>query len=860
MDAERLTEAALELVASSQQVATTRQHQQVTVLHLVAALVADGSGAPARLAVKAGADLEALRQSIDGKLSRLPKVAGGNAQYMDQAMGKVFEAAGSLATELGDAFIAADTLLVAARRVGGADLDALPKADALFEALKTIRGGRSVDSRAAESTFEALEKYGIDLTDRARQGQLDPVIGRDEEIRRAIQILLRRSKNNPVLIGEPGVGKTAIAEGLAQRIVKGDVPDGLKGKRVVQLDMGSLLAGAKYRGEFEERLKAVIQETTKSEGEIVLFIDELHTIVGAGKAEGAVDAGNMLKPALARGELRMIGATTLNEYRTIEKDAALERRFQPIIIDEPSVEETISILRGVKEKYEVHHGVEISDPAIIAAAGMAHRYISDRRLPDSAIDMIDEAASRIRVQLESMPEEIDVLQRRKLQLEIEREALKREDDPDSGARLLRIEEELKAITDQMAEARAEWESEREVFDTFRADQEELDRVKTQIETAERDYDLETAAKLRYGELPKLEKSVKELATRLEGAKYVRLSVGEDEIAAVVARATGIPVARLVEGEREKLLHLEEALHQRVIGQDEAITAVADAIRRSRAGLADPNRPIGSFIFLGPTGVGKTETAKALAEQLFDSEDLLIRLDVSEYMEKHTVSKLIGAPPGYVGYEEGGQLTEAVRRKPYSVVLFDEIEKAHPDVFNTLLQLLDDGRLTDSQGRTVDFRNIVVIMTSNIGSPQILEAGQAGASYDELKASVFGMLQQQFRPEFLNCIDDVIVFHGLSREQVGDIARIQIGLLQERLAERRIELDVAPDAMELLARQGYDPVFGARPLKRLLREKLETPLAKKLIAGEIEDGQTVTVTGGSDGQLAIAAKDAVTAVN
>src|SRR5690606_1773722 len=687
-----------------------------------------------------GADLETLRRELDERLSRLPQVAGGDGQYLDQAVGRVFEAADQRAAELGDSFVAADTLLVAARRVGGADLDSLPTADQLLEAAKAIRGGRTVDSRAAESTFEALEKYGIDLTDRARQGQLDPVIGRDEEIRRTVQILLRRSKNNPVLIGEPGVGKTAIAEGLAQRIVNKDVPDGLKGKRVVQLDMGSLLAGAKYRGEFEERLKAVIQETTKSEGAIILFIDELHTIVGAGKAEGAVDAGNMLKPALARGELRMIGATTLNEYRTIEKDAALERRFQPILVDEPSVEESISILRGIKEKYEVHHGVEISDPAIIAAASMAQRYISDRRLPDSAIDMIDEAASRIRVQLESMPEEIDVLQRRKLQLEIERQALTKEEDPDSGARLLRIEEELKAITDQIGVARAEWEAEREVFDQWRSDQEELDRVKTQIEAAERDYDLEAAAKLRYGELPKLERSVKELANRLEDAKYVRLSVGEEEIAAVVARATGIPVARLVEGEREKLLHLEDALHRRVIGQDEAIEAVADAIRRSRAGLADPNRPIGSFIFLGPTGVGKTETAKALAEQLFDSEELLIRLDMSEYMEKHTVSKLIGAPPGYVGYEEGGQLTEAVRRKPYSVVLFDEIEKAHPDVFNTLLQLLDDGRLTDAQGRTVDFRNTVVIMTSNIGSPQILEAGQAGASYEDLKATVFSMLQ------------------------------------------------------------------------------------------------------------------------
>jgi len=860
MDAERFTEAALALVASSQQIAKARQHQQVTLLHLVAALLADDAGVPARVAVKAGADLEAIRQDLDARLSRLPTVAGGDGQYLDRTVGRVLDGAGKLATELGDTFVAADALLVAARREGGAELNALPTAAELLEAVTAIRGGRSVDSRAAESTFEALDKYGIDLTDRARQGQLDPVIGRDEEIRRTIQILLRRSKNNPVLIGEPGVGKTAIAEGLAQRIVHKDVPDGLKGKRVVQLDMGSLLAGAKYRGEFEERLKAVIQETTKSEGEIILFIDELHTIVGAGKAEGAVDAGNMLKPALARGELRMIGATTLSEYRTIEKDAALERRFQPIIVDEPSVEETISILRGVKEKYEVHHGVEISDPAIIAAATMAHRYISDRRLPDSAIDMIDEAASRIRVQLESMPEEIDVLQRRKLQLEIEREALRREDDPDSGARLLRIEEELKALTDQIAEARAAWEAEREVFDAFRADQEELDRVKTQIDAAERDYDLETAAKLRYGELPKLEKSVKELATKLEDAKYVRLSVGEDEIAAVVARATGIPVARLVEGEREKLLKLEDSLHQRVIGQDEAITAVADAIRRSRAGLADPHRPIGSFIFLGPTGVGKTETAKALAEQLFDSADLLIRLDMSEYMEKHTVSKLIGAPPGYVGYEEGGQLTEAVRRKPYSVVLFDEIEKAHPDVFNALLQLLDDGRLTDAQGRTVDFRNTVVIMTSNIGSPQILEAGQAGASYEELKATVFGMLQQQFRPEFLNRIDDVIVFHGLSRDQVADIARLQIAMLQGRLAERRIELDVTPDAMELLARQGYDPVFGARPLKRLIREKLETPLAKKLIAGEIEDGQTVTVQGGVDDQLVITTSTALTTSN
>ncbi|HZJ10693.1 MAG TPA: ATP-dependent chaperone ClpB [Trueperaceae bacterium] len=848
MDAERFTEAALQMVASAQQVARARQHQQLTPLHLTAALLGDPEGLPTRVVERAGLSGDEARAAVDAALGRLPQVSGSGEQFMSAELAKALEGAEKLAGEFGDAFVAQDTLLIAVRTAAGRALEGLPSADQLREAALAIRGGRSVDSKTAESSFEALDKYGIDLTQRATSGNLDPVIGRDEEIRRTIQILLRRSKNNPVLIGEPGVGKTAIAEGLAQRIVNKDVPLGLQGKRIVQLDMGSLLAGAKYRGEFEERLKAVIQETTHSEGEIILFIDELHTIVGAGKAEGAVDAGNMLKPALARGELHMIGATTLSEYREIEKDAALERRFQPILVNEPTVEETISILRGVKEKYEVHHGVEVSDPALIAAASMAKRYISDRRLPDSAIDLVDEAASRIRVQLESMPEQIDSLRRRRLQLEIEREALKREEDAESAARLLRIEEELKAIADSVGQAQADWEAERAVFDRWRADQEELDRVRTQIEAAERDYDLETAARLRYGELPKLEASVKARAAELEDAKYVSLSVGEDEIAAVVARATGIPVSRLVEGEGQKLLHLEDAMHERVIGQDEAITAVADAIRRSRAGLSDPNRPIGSFIFLGPTGVGKTETAKALAEQLFDSYEHMIRLDMSEYMEKHTVSKLIGAPPGYVGYEEGGQLTEAVRRKPYSVVLFDEIEKAHPDVFNTLLQLLDDGRLTDSQGRTVDFRNCVVIMTSNLGSPQILEAASSGASYDEIKATVLDLLRQQFRPEFLNRIDDVIVFHPLAREQVGDIARIQLGQLQERLAERRIVLDVTPGAMEQLAAQGYDPVFGARPLKRLIREKIETPLARKLIAGEIEDGQTITVHPASGGEF------------
>ena len=850
MNAERFTEAALTLVSSAQQVAQTRNNQQVGPLHLAAALLADPEGHASRVVERAGGNAATARQAVDAALNSLPKVSGGGGQYMSDELGRAFAEAERLASAQGDGFVAVDTLLVALRKTAGTTLQMLPEAAALEKAAAEIRGGRKVDSRAAESTFEALERYGIDLTERARAGKLDPVIGRDEEIRRVIQILLRRSKNNPVLIGEPGVGKTAIAEGVALRIVMHDVPEGLKDKRVVQLDMGSLLAGAKYRGEFEERLKAVIEETTKSDGQIVLFIDELHTIVGAGKAEGAVDAGNMLKPPLARGELRMIGATTLNEYRQIEKDAALERRFQPVVVDEPSVEETISILRGIKEKYELHHGVTITDPAIIAAATMANRYVSDRRLPDSAIDLIDEAASRIRVQLESMPEEIDSLRRRKLQLEIEREALKRETDVESATRLLKLEEELKAVVDQMGAAQAEWESERAVFDELKLTKTELDEAKTKLESAVRDAELAEAGRLRYAELPRLEAAVRELTAKLDGARYVSLDVGEEEVAAVVARATRIPVTRLLEGEREKLLDLEGALHQRVIGQDEAITAVADAIRRSRAGLSDGNRPIGSFIFLGPTGVGKTETAKALAEQLFDAEDHMIRLDMSEYMEKHTVSKLIGAPPGYIGYEEGGQLTEAVRRKPYAVVLFDEIEKAHPDVFNALLQLLDDGRLTDAQGRTVDFRNTVVIMTSNVGSPQILEAARAGADYDEIKRTVFSQLQQHFRPEFLNRVDDIIVFHPLRADQVGDIARIQLRGLQGRLDERRIRLELTDAALEQLTRQGYDPVFGARPLKRLIRERIETPLARKIIASEVQDGQTVRIDAGSDGDFLV----------
>jgi ATP-dependent Clp protease ATP-binding subunit ClpB len=846
MNAERFTETTTQLVAGAQQIATTRGHQTVTPLHLARSLLADGEGPAARVAERAGGDVAQLQAALDAALERLPKVRGADGQYLAPELGRAFTEAERVADAWGDAFVAADALLVALRRSGGDALAMLPSAEALEAAAQEVRGGRHVDSRTAESSFEALERYGIDLTGRAREGALDPVIGRDEEIRRTIQILLRRTKNNPVLIGEPGVGKTAIAEGLAQRIVNKDVPEGLQGKRIIQLDMGSLLAGAKYRGEFEERLKGVIQETIASKGDVVLFIDELHTIVGAGKAEGAVDAGNMLKPPLARGELRMVGATTLNEYRQIEKDAALERRFQPIVVDEPTVEETISILRGLKEKYQVHHAVDITDSAILAAATLSHRYIADRQLPDKAIDLIDEAASRIRVQLDSLPEEIDVLRRRKLQLEIEQQALKGDDDPEAGHRRLRIEEELRSIQDQVDRATSDWEAERRIHDELKRATEGLDRVRTQIDAAERDYDLEKAAQLRYGELPQLERSIVELKRRLDDARYVRLEVGEDEVAAVVSRATGIPLARLMEGEREKLLRIEEALHRRVIGQDEAITAVADAIRRSRAGLADPDRPIGSFIFLGPTGVGKTETAKALAAELFDSEDHMIRLDMSEFMERHTVARLIGAPPGYIGYEEGGQLTEAVRRKPYAVLLFDEIEKAHADVFNALLQLLDDGRLTDAHGRTVDFRNTVVIMTSNVGSPQILEASRSGQDSEAIKATVFGLLQQQFRPEFLNRVDDTIVFHALDQAQVERIAEIQLDRVRRRLADRRIDLEVTPAALTHLARIGFDPVFGARPLKRSIQSAIETPLSKRLIAGEVEPGETIVVDVGGSG--------------
>ena len=843
MNPERFTEASAVAINAAQQLAQQNKNQNLTHFHVLRTLLDNDTAA--RAVTLAGGDLNAARSALDAEIAKLPKVQGSDGQlYLDPALSRAFAKADTIAGQLGDSFVAADTLLLALR--GEYRGRGLPDEVSLNRAVTEQRKGKTVTNKTSEQQFDALNKYGTDLTGRARDGKFDPVIGRDEEIRRAMQILLRRSKNNPVLIGEPGVGKTAIAEGLAMRIVKGDVPEGLRDKRIVSLEMGSLLAGAKFRGEFEERLKGVIDEVVKSAGEIILFVDEIHTIVGAGKTEGSPDAGNMLKPALARGELHLIGATTLDEYREIEKDAALERRFQPVFVDEPSVEDTISILRGIKERYQVHHNVEITDPALVAAASLSNRYITDRQLPDKAIDLIDEAAARLRMALESSPERIDQLSRRKLQLEIEREALKREKDVDSQNRLLDIEKSLKSITDDLNEVRSRWESERKEVAALREKREKLDAVRTQIEKARRDYDLEEAARLEYGELPALEKDVQELEKKLKTAEFAHMEVTDEDIAAVVSRWTGIPVNKLMEGEREKLLRLEEQLHQRVIGQDRAIVSVSDAIRRARAGLNDPNRPLGSFMFLGPSGVGKTELAKALAEFLFDSPDAMVRIDMSEYMEKHTVARLIGAPPGYVGFEEGGQLTEAVRRRPYAVILFDEIEKAHPDVFNVLLQVLDDGRLTDGQGRTVDFRNTLIIMTSNIGSPLILDMQARGQDAEAIKSAVLEELRGEFRPEFLNRVDDIIVFDALTAKDLHSIADIQMQSLRKRLAERRITLHLTDAAKDKLAELGYDPAYGARPLKRTISQYIETPLAREILGGKVTDGSVLNVDYGDGG--------------
>jgi ATP-dependent Clp protease ATP-binding subunit ClpB len=855
MDFEKYTERAKGFVQAAQTLAQRRGHQQFTPEHLLKVLIEDKEGLCSNLIRAAGGEPKTVLSAVDAALDKLPRVEGGGGQvYLSAELNRLFAEAEKVAEKAGDSFVTVERLLLAmtldrnspaAKALAAAGVTA----QSLNAAIEQIRKGRKADSASAEEGYDALKKYARDLTEAARSGKLDPVIGRDEEIRRTVQVLSRRTKNNPVLIGEPGVGKTAIVEGLALRIVHGDVPDSLKEKRLLALDLGAMVAGAKFRGEFEERLKAVLSEITAAQGEIIVFIDELHTLVGAGKADGAMDASNMLKPALARGELHCVGATTLDEYRKhIEKDAALARRFQPVFVSEPTVEDTISILRGIKEKYEVHHGVRITDGAIVAAANLSNRYITDRFLPDKAIDLMDEAASRLRMEAESKPEEIDELDRRILQLKIEREALKKETDAASKERLERLVEELNDLEQQSAELTAQWHAEKDKMASAQKLKEQLDQARIELEQAQRKGDFTRAGELTYAVIPELDRKLK-AAEEAESHRMIEEAVTAEHIAGVVSRWTGIPVDKMLEGERDKLLHMEDNVKRRVVGQDEAVSAVANAIRRARAGLQDPNRPIGSFLFLGPTGVGKTELARALAEFLFDNESAMLRIDMSEFMEKHSVARLIGAPPGYVGYEEGGSLTEAVRRRPYQVILFDEVEKAHPDVFNVLLQVLDDGRLTDGQGRTVDFRNTLIVLTSNLGS-EILAALPEDADMRKARDGVMAIVRGAFRPEFLNRLDEILIFSRLSRGDMKGIVDIQLRRLQKLLVDRKLTLDVDDKAKEWLGEVGYDPVYGARPLKRVIQRELQNPLAEMILAGRITDGETVHVTTSGEDSLKI----------